>query len=369
MKIPGLRKAVLGMEPYVPGKTIEEVQRDLGLETIVKLGSNENPYGPFPNALEAMRRELANANRYPDIAFEEIKGLISSRMGLGPENIAISHGAEGMLQAMVKCFLEPGDEVLLPSATYGLYREISKLMGATVTAVPMRDFSVDMDSMCEAVSKHTRLVWLCNPNNPTGTLMGRGELEKLLETLPETAWVVLDEAYAEFADPAALPDRARLINEGANLVSVRTFSKAWGLAGVRLGYGAARPEMITAIDTVSEPFNANRVGIAGGIATLTKDLPAAEAAIGKIIGDRHRMEDALTDMGCTVVPSSTNFVFFETPCPCVPLSQELLHRGVIVRSCDIWGYDRAVRVTVGTEKETDFFLETLDRTLRELKGA
>ncbi len=369
MKIPGLRKAVLGMEPYVPGKTIEEVRRDLGLEKIVKLGSNENPYGPFPNALEAMRRELANVNRYPDIAFEEIKGLISDRLGLKPENIAISHGAEGMLQAMVKCFLEPGDEVLLPSATYGLYREISKLMGATITPVPMRDFAVDIDSMCRAATRKTRLVWLCNPNNPTGTMMKPGALEQLLEAMPETAWVVLDEAYAEFADPAALPDRAKLIREGANLVAVRTFSKAWGLAGVRLGYGAARPEMITAINTVSEPFNANRVGIAGGIATLTKDLPEAEKAVCSIITDRNRMERSLAEMGCTVVPSNTNFVFFETPYPCVKLSEKLLNRGVIVRSCDIWGYDRAVRVTVGTEMETDFFLETLGDTLKELKGA
>lgn len=366
MTVNGLRRAVGGLQPYVPGKTIEEVRRDLGLESIIKLGSNENPYAPFPAALRAMARELENANRYPDIAFEEIKGLIAGIHGVGPDNIAISHGAEGMLQAVVKSFLEEGDEVIIPAATYNLYRELSKLMGAAVVDAPMKGRAIDLGAVKAAVGERTKLLWLCNPNNPTGTYFTHHELVELMDGLPEHAWVILDEAYAEFGPRGKLPDRGKLIREGYNILSVRTFSKAYGLAGLRLGYGMARPEMITIIDTVSEPFNANRIGIAAGVAVLTEDRETCRRAMGSIIRDRERMERELAEMGCAVTPSATNFVFFETPADCVTVSDMMLKRGVIVRSCDIWGYDRGIRVTVGTTGETDRFLETLGDVLEEL---
>jgi histidinol-phosphate aminotransferase len=365
MTIKGVRRAVKGLKPYVPGKTIEEVRRELGLESIIKLGSNENAYAPFPAALKAMARELENSNRYPDIAFEEIKGLIAGLHGVEPENIAISHGAEGMLQAVVKSFLEEGDEVVIPEATYNLYRELSKLMGAAIVNVPMKGRSIDLEAVKAAVREKTKLVWLCNPNNPTGTFFTHDELVELMDGLPEHTWVILDEAYAEFAPQGKLPDRGKLIKEGHNILSVRTFSKAYGLAGLRLGYGMARPEMITVIDTVSEPFNANRIGIAAGVAVLTEDREDCRRALGKIIKDRERMERKLRELGCDVTPSAANFVFFETPADCVTLADLMLQKGVIVRSCDIWGYDRGIRVTVGTSEEVDLFLETLRDALRE----
>lgn len=369
MALKGLRPEVLSMDPYEPGKTIEEVRRELGLERIIKLGSNENSYAPFPEALEAMRGEMKNANRYPDIAFEEIKGLLADIHGVAPENIAISHGAEGMLQAMGKCFIEKGDEVLLPSATYGLYREISKLMGARIVDVPLKDFTVDLEKAAEAVTERTKLIWLCNPNNPTGTIIEPRLLDRLFERLPDSAWVVLDEAYAEFAPKNLLPDRARLIFEGKNLVSIRTFSKAYGLAGARLGYAIASEEAVTVIDTVSEPFNANRIAIAGGLAVLTRDRAVCEKARLAIIADRMKISGKLEKMGLSVVPSQANFVFFETPFPAADLSDGLLKKGIIVRPCGGWGYDRAIRVTVGTEEENSAFIEILAKTLDLMKSA
>lgn len=365
MSLEGVRPEVLSMDPYEPGKTIEEVRRDLGLKKIVKLGSNENPYAPFPEALEAMRKEMANANRYPDIAFERIKGLLADIHGVGAENIAISHGAEGMLQAMGKCFIGRGDDVLLPSATYSLYREISKLMGANIIDIPMKDFALDLEGVANAVGENTRLIWLCNPNNPTGTIIEPRLLDSLFEKLPKSAWVVLDEAYAEFAPKELLPDRAKLISEGKNLISIRTFSKAYGLAGARLGYAIARKEIVTVIDTVSEPFNANRIGIAGGVAVLTRDREACEKARLRILADRKRISARLERMGLLVVPSHTNFVFFETPFPAKEIAGDLLKQGVIVRPCGGWDYDRAIRVTVGTGEENDIFLNSIERTLRQ----
>ncbi|HCP06876.1 MAG TPA: histidinol-phosphate transaminase, partial [Synergistaceae bacterium] len=233
----------------------------------------------------------------------------------------------------------------------------------------MDGYSTDMKGIIDAVTDRTRLVWLCNPNNPTGTVFEPGLLGSLLENIPESAWVVLDEAYAEFASPGDLPDRSRLILEGRNLISVRTFSKAYGLAGARLGYGIAREEVITAIDTVSEPFNANRLGIAAGVAVLTKDREACESARLLIVSERERVSRQLGMMGLEVVPSRANFIFFETPRFADEVAGDLLRRGIIVRPCGGWGYERAIRVTVGTEEENNFFLEALEETLKTSETA
>jgi len=364
VNIPGIRKAVLKMRPYEPGKTIEEVRRDLGLKHIIKLGSNENPYGPFPESIEAMKQEMSHGNRYPDIAFEEIKGLLAQKHGLKQENIAISHGAEGMLQSAAKTFIEEEDQVIIPMVTYKLYEELSKLMGAKIVRTPMKENTIDLLAVAKAVTEKTKLIWLCNPNNPTGTHFDLKDFSSLLDDLPEKTWVILDEAYAEFCPQDKLPNRAKLINEGKNIISVRTFSKAYGLAGLRLGYGMARPDVIRAIDTVSEPFNANRLAIAAGIAVLRDGQKSYTEALEAITRDRKRMEEALRNMECSVTPSSTNFVFFETPYDCSYLSQQLLKRGIIVRPCNIWGCDNAIRVTVGTSEEVDEFLKAIEDILK-----
>lgn len=240
-------------------------------------------------------------------------------------------------------------------------------MGAKVVNIPMNGYSTDMKGIANAVTDRTKLVWVCNPNNPTGTVIDPESLEKFFMALPEDAWVVLDEAYAEFASPEELPDRARLISEGKNLVSVRTFSKAYGLAGARLGYGMAREKVVTAIDTVSEPFNANRLGIAAGVAVLTRDREACERARALILTERERVSQHLQAMGMSVVPSRTNFIFFDTPFHAENLAEELLYRGVIVRPCGGWGYQGAIRVTVGTEEENDIFLAALKETVETMR--
>lgn len=365
MTLGGLREPVRSVEPYVAGKTVEEVRRELGLETIIKLGSNENPYGPFPESLRAMEKELPHLNRYPDVSFQRIKALLSDLQGLPPECFALSHGAEGMLQTMGKCFIEAGDEVLLPAATYSLYLEITRLMGGLPRTVPLTaDFRADVEALRRAVGPRTKLIWLANPNNPTGTVCDGRALEELVEGLPEKVWLVLDEAYAEFAEPSLLPDRRRLIAEGRNVIAVRTFSKAWGLAGARLGYAMARPEMVTVIDTVSEPFNANRIGLAGAQAALVEGRSSYERALERILSDRSRLAAELERLGCSVTPSQTNFLFFETPFGAPLLARALLREGVIVRSCEGWGFDRALRVTVGTTEETARFVSVLERLLK-----
>jgi len=368
--IPGVRKAVASASPYTPGKTVEEVRREFGPARIIKLGSNENPWGPFPAARTAMVDEISRMNMYPDVSFRELKERIAGQFGLTPEWVALSHGAEGMLQTLGKVFLDPEDEeVVLSRGTYGLYREISLVMGAVLQEVSLlENFSIDMQGIQESITGKTKLIWLNNPNNPTGLILPPKRIEDFIRNLPEGTWTVLDEAYGEFALKGSLPDTVALLEEGRNLVVVRTFSKAWGLAGARIGYALARPELVRVIDTVSEPFNANRMAIAGACASLREDGEAFRSALKFIVSERGRVSDALRGMGLKILGSSTNFIFFTLPVDAEEVSRKLLKRGIIVRPCGGWGFPRSIRVSTGTSEENTLFLESLAEILAEEKG-
>lgn len=364
MPLNGLRKVVLGVEPYIPGKSTEEVMAEKGLKNVIKLGSNENPYSPFKNAMEAMKNEVSRLNTYPDVSFHEIREKIAAIYGLKASNICISHGAEGMLQTMGKVFIDPGDEVIIPTSTYGLYSEISKVMGAEIVDVPMKEkYYIDIDAIISKVNSKTKLLWLSNPNNPTGTVFEKQDLERLFKKLPSHCWVILDEAYAEFADQELMPDIAALINSGVNMISIRTFSKAYGLAGARLGYAVCREEMSVVIDTVTEPFNANRVGIAGALATLKYDSDEYLSALTKIKAGREWITAELRKMGLSPVSSQTNFVFVDTPFNAGIISEKLLDRGIIIRPCTGWNYPNAVRITVGKKEQNELLIEELGAIL------
>ena len=416
MSLPGFRHTIDRVTAYVGGRTIEEVKREYGLEQVIKLGSNENPYAPFPAALEAMREALLRINTYPEATFVELKAAIARYAAVAPSQVAIAHGAGGMLETLAKALIVDGDHVLVARQSYGLYREISLFMGAELQEVDLdAAYRVDVDAFVRALRPDTKLVWLCNPNNPTGTSVPAAEIKRLIAVLPERAWLVLDEAYAEFAPPSGRVDVPSLIQSGARVVVVRTFSKAFGLAGARVGYALAAEQVIHAIDTVAEPFNANRVGLAGARAVIEADGTAFNAALEAVIETRRVAEQRLRDLGCKPVESHANFLFFELPDgaphaptplgaqhaapgeqpaapgaqsiapgaqpavpgaqPAVPGAQpavpdtrpaaagspaaevaaRLLRRGVIVRDCAGWGYPRHLRVSVGTAAEMETF--------------
>ena len=366
MILEGLRHTIQDVQPYVAGLTSEEVRRRFGLERVLKLGSNENNYAPFPSVLKAMQEELPRVHMYPDLAFKELKESIGALYGLKPENIALSHGAEGALQTLGKMFLDPGDEVVIPRVTYGLYREISRVMGATIVPVPPGpDFRLSLEALGKALTPKTKLLWLANPNNPTGTVLDPGMFQELFRILPSKALVVLDEAYGEFGDSKKLPPTAEYIRQGYPLVGVRTFSKAYGLAGVRLGYLLGDPRVVEVFDVVSEPFNANRVALAGARAVLREGYSEMEEARQKILRDRQRLERELEILGCQVIPSQTNFVFCRIPWNGDLFAQHLLRRGVIVRPCGIWGLPEMLRITVGTEEEVSLFLRIFRKLFEE----
>lgn len=367
MNISGIRKEVLTAEAYVSGKSMEQVKKDYNLTRVIKLGSNENPYGPFPNSSKAMTDEVLVMNRYPEVNFIKLRQLLGEKNGFDSTYVGLGHGAGGVLETIARLFIEKDDEVIVPRQSYRLYREISKLMGGIVKEVQLdENYTISIDRIIKTITPKTKLIWICNPNNPTGTIFNKNDFDKLLNSLPENAWIVLDEAYSEFADRSELPDPLEYIKQGKRILCVRTFSKYYGIAGARMGYVIASPNVINGFDTVSEPFNASRSALAAAIACVTKDKENCENAFKMMFDERERVTVELEKEGLEVAKANANFLFFKVPCNGAELAELLLSRGVIIRSCGGWGYPNHLRVTIGIREEMDEFLEKLKQCLKEL---
>lgn len=370
--VKGIRKQAYECEKYVSGKSMDEVMREYGLESVIKLGSNENQYGPYEAAQKAMAEEIGLINIYPERNYILLKELLAEKFGVKSDWISLGHGAGNVLDSVAKTLLEDGDEVIVPQQSYRLYREISKIMGAKVVEVSLTDkYEIDLKDFADALTEKTKIVWLCNPNNPTGSVVPKEKMDWFVEQLPENCWLVVDEAYAEFADQELLPDTVRYIKEGKNVIGIRTFSKYYGLAGGRIGYLIANPEFVNWYDTVSEPFNANRMGLAGAAALLEKGQEDC-VKYGEIMKkDREMMNKKLTEMGCDCYPSQANFVFFSSPYNADEVSEILLKKGIIVRPCGGWGYEKHIRISIGTTEQNEEVLKELEvafKTLSEKEG-
>ncbi len=394
--IKGIRREAYDCEAYVSGRSMDEVKDLYGLSQVIKLSSNENPYAPFEKCREAMISEINRINIYPEKNYKKLKMLLGEKFGVSKDYISLGHGAGSVLEEIAKTFLEEGDEVLVPRQSYRLYREISKIMGAKVIEISLDESDcINPADYIAAITPKTKLIWICNPNNPTGTVIQKEKFETFIESLPEHVWMVVDEAYAEFADKEELPDMIPYIQNKKNVISVRTFSKYYGLAGARLGYLIAHPEVIQMYDTVSEPFNANRIALAGAVTLLEEEYDTCRKYGELLIRDREQLIEELIKMGCTPTPSAGNFVFFrirqnavcqdtvcqdtvcqdticqDTACRddtgpnAVEISNILMQRGVIVRPCNSWGYPQHLRVSVGTTEQNQIFLRELHTALNK----
>jgi len=365
------RPAVHRLNKYIAGYTTEQVQRELGLTDIVKLASNENAWGPSPRALEAIRAELHNLWQYPEQSFFDLKKVLADANGVAPENVVVGHGSEVIIQLIPQLFCNPGDEVIVPDLTYGRYAEAAKLMEAHVCVVPLRDFGYDLDAVAEAVMDRTKLIWICSPNNPTGAIVRRREVAELLGRLPDSVTVVFDQAYREFVDDEEYADGLDCLKQGhENVIVLRTFSKAYGLAGMRLGYALVSERVCWLLDTIKEPFNLNRLSIVAGPAALS-DREWLRDCVAQTVAGRDLLTRRLTESGFTVVPSQANFVLVDVGEDAEELWGRLLRRGVIIRPATGWGLTHHVRVTVGTAEQNERFLEalTLESRRREAPSA
>jgi histidinol-phosphate aminotransferase len=357
-----VRPALAGLIPYEPGKPVEEVQRELGLERVVKLASNEGPLGPFPQALEAMERAAAELNRYPDGGAYRLRASLAERHRVRFEEIAVGSGADGMIDGISQATLDPGDEIVCGWPSFPSYVIYGLKLGAEAVRVPLRDHRYDLGALLAAVTPRTKLVYICYPNNPTGTMNTRPELDAYFERVPDHVLTVLDQAYFEYIDD---PEYADGIDEyfktGRRVIILRTFSKIYGLAGVRVGYGVAAAELVTELGKTRRAFDLTTPGQEAALASL--DAPDELRRRRELnVQGRAELERVLRDAGYDVVPGSVgNFVYAELEDDAQILFDALLRQGVIVRPLAGFGAPRAFRVTVGTRDEHAFLADALTR--------
>jgi len=348
-----------GLDRFEAGKPIAEVERELGLRDVIKLASNENPLGPSPRAVEAARAALASVNRYPDPQATELRRALSAHLDVPVEQILAGNGSVEIIDLVARALLGPGDNAVISEHAFVRFRQIVAAHNHGARLVPMRDWTHDLSAMAAAIDARTRLVFVANPNNPTGTWNRRAELEALVAALPPGCLLVLDEAYFEYAHDADYPDGVDLVRRGAPLVVTRTFSKVYGLGGLRAGYAVAAPEVWDAVLVIREAFGTNSVAQAGAAAAL-QDVEHVRRSVELNRLEKPRLAGALRERGFTVLPSLTNFVTFDTGRSGREVFGKLLARGVIVRPLDPYQMASFLRVSVGTPAENDAFLAALD---------
>jgi histidinol-phosphate aminotransferase len=356
---------VRDLVPYEPGKPVEEVQRELGLERVVKLASNEGPFGPFPEALDALAAAAPELNRYPDGGGYRLRTALAERHGVRLEEIALGAGADGVVDALGQISVEPGDEVVCGWPSFPSYVIGATKLGGIARTIPLTDGRYDLDAMLAAVTDRTKLVYVCHPNNPTGTMNTRAELDDYFERVPDQVVTVLDQAYFEYVDD---PDYADGIEEyvktGRKAIVLRTFSKIFGLAGLRVGYGVGPAELVTAIGKVRRAFDITSPAQVAALASLAAPGAGDELERRRRLNAEGRpaIVGALRAHGFEPVqPAVANFVFAEVGDDSRPLFEQLLREGVIVRPTAGFGAPEAIRVTVGTPDENAIFREALGR--------
>jgi histidinol-phosphate aminotransferase len=355
-------EGVRGLTPYEPGKPIDELRRELGLGEVVKLASNESPLGPSPRALDAAREALADIARYPDGNGYYLKQALAERVGVSPAQLTLGNGSNDVLEFVVRAFAGPGHEVIFAQHSFAVYPLATRAAGASGVQVPARDYGHDLDAMLRAVTPRTRVVFVANPNNPTGTWVDGNALATFIAALPSDVIVVVDEAYREYAHEEGYPDCVRWLPERANLVVTRTFSKAYALAGLRVGYAIAHPQVADLLNRVRQPFNVNSVALAAAQAALGDEAHLQRSREINREGMRYLTEQ-FRRLGLAYIPSIGNFVSFELPGEAAPVYQALLREGVIVRPIAGYGMPRHLRVSVGLAQENLRFVQALERVL------
>ncbi len=362
MRPPEVPPHIQALRPYVPGKPIEEVQREYGLADVIKLASNENPLGPSPRALEAIQSALSGLALYPDGACHTLVQALARHCEVSPEQLIVGNGSDEIIHYLGLVFMAPGVEVLSAEPTFVQYAKAAYLNQAEYVAVPTRNHGYDLEAMAERLSERTRLVFIANPNNPTGTMLGRAELERFLDRCPEQTIVVMDEAYYEYVDDPDYPHSLDYVRQGRNVVVLRTFSKIHALAALRVGYGIGRPEIIRALHQVREPFNVNTVAQAAALASL-QDAEQVEKSRRANAAGRDYLYGEFGRLGLECVPTQANFVIVDVRRPSAEVTEALLRRGVIVRSGHQLGLPSFLRVTIGRPHENERFIRELEAVL------
>jgi histidinol-phosphate aminotransferase len=356
------RESIEKLVPYPPGKPIEELERELGITGSIKLASNENPLGSSPLAVQAILDHVPKLNRYPDGSAFYLKSKLSAMLHLPPEEIIIGNGSNELIELMIRTFLMPGEEVIQAFPTFLVYEKVVAGAGGKIVSIPLRDFKLDLEAIADAVSPETKIVFINNPNNPTGSALSQEELETFLKRMPGHVIVVLDEAYIDFVSHSGVARGLDLLGRHTLLVALRTFSKLYGLAGLRIGYGFGSKKVIDYMNRVRQPFNVNTLAQAAATAALD-DTEFVSRTLKTVREGLSYLYHELDHMGLEYVPTQTNFFLIKVPLGGRKTYERLLKQGVIVRSMDAYGLGDYIRINVGLPEENVRFVSSLRNTL------
>lgn len=356
-----IRKNILNAIPYVAGKPIEETKRELKLKRVIKLASNENPLGVSPMAKKAVSRSFSMVNRYPDSQGFYLKKKLAKYYNVAPASVVLGNGSDELIDIIIKAFVEDDENIVTADITFLEYEIIAKVLNRKVLKVPLKYFKYDLDGIRKRIDNKTKLVFIANPNNPTGTYVTKEEMRSFIQRVPEDVIVVVDEAYDTFIDVNDFPSSQRMISNN-NLIVLKTFSKAYGLAGLRIGYALTNLKLAQAMERTRQPFNVNLLAQEAAIAALD-DRKFLNKTRRVILEGKAYLYDKLKKIGVPYVPSVANFILIDVGRPGVSFFKDMLKRGVIVRDMQQYGLNNFVRVTVGTKKENEIFIKTLKKTL------
>ncbi|MGD0153643.1 MAG: histidinol-phosphate transaminase [Thermacetogeniaceae bacterium] len=364
-EIDGLaRKTVFSISPYIPGKPIEEVKREYGITDVIKMASNENPLGPSPLALQALKDAIDKVNIYPDGNCYYLKQELAANLGCAEDQLIIGNGSDEVLKLLAETFLNPGDEVIFAQPTFSEYEFVCRVMDAVPVGVPVAsDFGHDLQAMADRINNRTKIIFICNPNNPTGNIITGDDLDAFLNKVPEHMLVVMDEAYHEYVTDPAYPDSLAYVKKGSRLISLRTFAKIYGLAGLRIGYGVSSPEIIALINRVKEPFNVNCLAQIAARAAL-HDFEHLRRSRELVASGISFLYEAFDRIGLKYVRTQANFIFVDIGVDSRKIFPILLKEGIIVRTGDIFGLPNYIRVTIGTADQNLRFVQTIERILK-----
>ena len=351
-------KYIFDIKPYVPGKPIEEVKRQLKLKSVIKLASNENPYPPSPKVIAAMNKACADVNRYPDGGCFALRGALAKHLKVDENQLIFGNGSDEIIVLAVKAFVGEGDEVIIAKPSFLIYEIASRLAGAKIHEVPLKNFRYDLKAMKAKLNKRTKIVFIGNPDNPCGTFINTKEAEDFMKAADKNTLVFFDEAYFEYVDAKDYPDTLKLMKKYPNIITTRTFSKMYGLAGLRVGYGIASLKIIDILNRLREPFNVNSVAQAAAIAALS-DKAYYRRLGAEVAEQRQYLYRSLKGLGLKYEESFTNFILIRVK-NAKAIAQALLKGGVIVRDMTGWGLSDYIRVSIGTAAENKRFIKTLN---------
>lgn len=360
-----IRKEVGTLSRYEPGKPIEEVRKELGLEEVIKLASNENPLGPSSKAIEAIKSAAENIHIYPDALATDLREDLAKKHRVDADQIIVGNGGEEIIKLIGQTFINPEDEAIMANPSFGLYATSVKHMGGIAVQIPLKDYKHDFETFANKITKKTKLIFVCNPNNPTGNIATQEEIHHFLKSIPEDVVVIFDEAYYDYAiRNQEYPDSLKILKERPNTIIIRTFSKVAGIAGVRVGYAITSKEIVNEMTKVKNVFNVNRLAQVAGRAAL-QDEEHIKKTVDLNYQSLEMMEKFFNDHRLEYIQSNANFIFVNVKQHSKIIFQKLLEKGIIIRPGYLWHMDNWLRVSTGTRMQTQKFLEKLEEILKE----